>query len=115
MHGLELIHTTLIYHHLQYQPLRRINYVRRLSVLMVRNIVGILPVSNDFTAYTSTVCPTYWDCKSSDNDSSLIRELNGVTSIRLTVYESVLGTVFNAANNAGINTTTKYVCILTFT
>ena len=50
-----------------------------------KNVVGILPVTNDFTTYTSTICPTYWDCKSSDNESVLVRDLTGVTSIRLTV------------------------------
>jgi hypothetical protein len=80
-----------------------------------RNVVGILPVNNDFTAYTATICPTFWDCKSSDNDSVLIRELNGITSIRLTVLESVTGTIFNPTNNGTVNTNTLYVCILTFT
>src|ERR1700722_4147495 len=75
-----------------------------------KNVVGILSVSNDFTAYTATVCPTFWDCKSSDNDSVLVRDLTGLTSIRLTVYESVAGTIFNVINNPTVNTNTKYVC-----
>ena len=79
-----------------------------------RNIVGIIPVNNDFTAYTTTVCPTFWDCKASDNDSVLIRDLTSITNIKVTVIRANDNTVFNPTNDATINTATKYVCVLSF-
>ena len=77
-----------------------------------RNIVGILPVNNDFTAYTSTNCPSFWDCKASDNESVLIRDLTGVTNIRLTVIRADTNNVFNSINDGTVNTNTKYICVL---
>ena len=79
-----------------------------------RNIVGIIPVNNDFTAYTTTVCPAFWDCKASDNDSVLIRDLTSITNIRLTVVRANDNTIFNPTNDGTINTATKYVCVLSF-
>lgn len=80
----------------------------------IKPISSVLSVMNDFTAYTSTVCPTYWDTKDSDNAPSLIPNLRGITSIGLNVVQSSNNTTFNNANNSTINTATKYICVLTF-
>jgi hypothetical protein len=86
-----------------------------LSANMNRNHVGIIPISNDFTAYTTTVCPSLFDAKDADNAPILIKNVRGLTSIRLTVVNNTTDAVFNSANDGTINTNTRYVCILTFT
>ena len=86
-----------------------------LSANMNRNHVGIIPIGNDFTSYTSTVCPTFFDAKEADNAPILIKNVRSLTSIRLTVVNNTTDAVFNSANDGTINTNTAYVCILTFT
>jgi hypothetical protein len=79
-----------------------------------RPISAVLSVMNDFTSYTSTVCPTFWDTKDSDNAPSLVSNLRNISAIGLTVMQSSNNAIFNSANNATINTNTKYICVLTF-
>ena len=86
-----------------------------LSANMNRNHVGIIPINNDFTTYTATNAPAFFDAKEADNAPVLIRNVRGLTSIRLTVVNNTDDTIFNSANNGTINTNTAYVCILTFT
>ena len=82
---------------------------------MNRNAVGIIPINNDFTAYTSTACPSFWDAKDSDNAPITVKNVRNVNTIRLTVVNTTTDAIFNAINDNTINTNTKYVCILTFT
>lgn len=79
-----------------------------------RPICAVLSLMNDFTAYTSTVAPTYIDTKDTDNAPSLVPNLRNITSIGLNVIINSTGATFNNANNATINTNTKYICVLTF-
>lgn len=82
---------------------------------MNRNAVGIIPINNDFTAYTSTSCPSFWDAKDSDNSPITVKNVRNVNVIRLTVANTTTDAIFNATNDNTINTNTKYVCVLTFT
>jgi hypothetical protein len=82
---------------------------------MNRNAVGIIPINNDFTAYTSTACPSFWDAKDSDNAPITVKNVRNVNTIRLTVVNTTTDAIFNATNDNTINTNTKYVCVLTFT
>mgnify|MGYP006284383125 CR=1 FL=1 len=79
------------------------------------NIVGLLQVQNGFTAYSGTACPTFFYCSEQDNAGVIVRNLRGISSCRLTVIQSSNNTVFNATNNAGVNTASKYVCCITLT
>ena len=82
---------------------------------MNRNAVGIIPINNDFTSYTSTACPSFWDAKDSDNSPITVKNVRNVNVIRLTVANTTTDAIFNATNDNTINTNTKYVCVLTFT
>lgn len=77
-----------------------------------RPAVGILNINNDFTAYTSTACPTFFDTKESDNKSVFIDNLKNVTNINLIINDVTNGTIHDALN-FGMNAN-RYICILTF-
>ena len=65
------------------------------------------------TAGVSDV-PVYFDSRPDDNTPTLIDNLLDITSININLIEQPNYVTFNTANNATINTATKYVCILTF-
>lgn len=77
-----------------------------------RPSVGILNITNDFTAYTSTACPTFFDTKDSDNKPVFIDNLKNLTNINLTINDITNGTIHDASNI--YMTSNRYVCILTF-
>lgn len=77
-------------------------------------ICAVLSLVNDFTAYTSTVAPPYFDTKDSDNAPIMVPNLRNITNIGLNVIQTSTNATFNASNNATINTNTKYICVLTF-
>lgn len=78
------------------------------------NPVGILSLSNDFTNYTATQCNIFFDTKNTDNAPTYIPNIRNLTTIKLSVVDSYHGYLFNSTNNAGVNSASKYVCILTF-
>lgn len=65
-------------------------------------------------AASSFDIPVYFDSKPTDNDPVFVPDLININTINLNLYASGVGT-FNAADDATINTNTKYVCCLTFT
>jgi len=74
-----------------------------------RNATGILSVMNDFTTYTSTACPTYFDTKYTDNPPIYVPSLRNINFVALRVV--------NTASNLVVSSTapeTNYVCILNF-
>lgn len=58
--------------------------------------------------------PVYFDAKPIDNDAVYVPDLMGINFVNINLIESGIGT-FNVADDATINTNTKYVCCLTFT
>jgi len=75
-------------------------------------LVGILNINNDFTAYTSTACPTFFDTKDSDNKPTFIDNLKNITNIQVIINDITNGVIHDAlGTNANSN---KYICILTF-
>jgi hypothetical protein len=83
-----------------------------LSSTQTNNIVGIVPVNNDFTTYTSTTANPYFDCKDSDNAPFMLKDLQSVVSVRLTLLLAS-GGFFNPTNDATVNNNTRYVCVIT--
>lgn len=75
------------------------------------NIVGLLQLQSGVT----TANASSMFALESDNAGVILRNLRGISSCRLTVVQSSNNTVFNAADNAGINTAAKYVCVITLT
>jgi hypothetical protein len=73
---------------------------------------GILSVNNDFTAYTSTACPTFFDTKDSDNKPLFIDNLKNITNINFTINDITNGTIHDSINL--YMTSNRYICILTF-
>jgi len=82
---------------------------------MTRNIVGVLSVQNDFTSYSGTACPSFFECKEGDNGSIILPNLKSLNRIRLSVINCTSEGIFNSDNDGTINTNTRYICILTFT
>ena len=88
---------------------------KAINVYQFRNsqpFVGLLTVNNDFTAYTSTACPTFFDTKETDNKPIFIDELKNVTNVNLTINDVTNGTIHDPINI--YMTSNRYVCILTF-
>ena len=65
------------------------------------------------TAGVSDV-PVYFDSRPEDNTPTLLDNLTDITNININLLEQPSYITFNTANDATINTATKYVCILTF-
>jgi hypothetical protein len=59
--------------------------------------------------------PTYFDSRPDDNTPTFIDNLLDITTINLNLLEQPNYATFNTANDATINTATKYVCIITLT
>jgi hypothetical protein len=84
----------------------------------VRTPSGIVRVDNagsgvwTVTAGVADV-PVYFNARPADNEGVFINNLKGVSTIALNLIQVGTGT-FNSADNAGINTATKYVCCLNF-
>lgn len=78
-----------------------------------RPLCAVLSLVNDFTAYTSTVAPPYFDTKDSDNAPMMVPNLRNITSVGLNVIQSSNNTTYNASNVTTVNTNTKYICVLT--
>lgn len=57
--------------------------------------------------------PVYFNCRPNDNPPVYVQDLININVINLNLTESGGGT-FNVADDATINTNTKYVCCLTF-
>lgn len=86
----------------------------------VRSPSGIVRVSSEGVgvyvnpaAAASFDIPVYFNSRPKDNEPIYISDLTGITTINLALNQSGVG-IFNAADDATINTNTKYVCILTF-
>lgn len=85
----------------------------------VRAPSGLVRVSNEGVgvfvnpaAAGSYDIPVYFNAKPTDNEPIYIADLTNINWINLNLYGSGVGT-FNAADDATINTNTKYVCIIT--
>ena len=76
------------------------------------NIVGIVPVANDFTAQVSGASSsTYLDARPHDNVPVVFPNIDGITAIRLTLINSSTNLAFDPV---GFYNLTRYVCILSF-
>lgn len=65
-------------------------------------------------AASSFDIPVLFDAKPNENDPVYVTDLININVINLNLIEAGVGT-FNLADDATINTNTKYVCCLTFT
>jgi hypothetical protein len=79
---------------------------------------GIVRVSTEGSGvYTTTVgvcdIPVYFNAKPNENEGVFINSLVGVNNININLIQAGVGT-FNGANDATINTNTKYICCLNF-
>lgn len=74
--------------------------------------VGLLNINNDFTAYTTTACPTFFDTKDSDNKPMFVDNLKSITNIRLTINDVTNSAIHDATNAK--EASNRYLCILTF-
>jgi hypothetical protein len=89
--------------------------VNSIQFLNNLNCAGILNLNNDFTTYTSTNCPVFFDTRASDNAPLLVNSLRNLNNINVNVINTATNTTFNSANNGTVNAATYYVCVLTFT
>jgi hypothetical protein len=83
-----------------------------------RTPAGIVRVddagSGVWTVTTGTAdVPVYFNSRPEDNEPVFINNLKNVTQISLNLIQAGSGT-FNSADNAGVNTATKYICCLNF-
>lgn len=84
----------------------------------VRTPSGIVRVDNagsgvwTVTAGVADV-PVYFNARPADNEGVFINNLKNINQIALNLIQVGTGT-FNSADNATINTATKYVCCLNF-
>jgi hypothetical protein len=84
----------------------------------VRTPSGIVRVDNagsgvwTVTAGIADV-PVYFNALPADNEGVFINNLKGISSIGINLIQAGSGT-FNNADNATINTATKYICCLNF-
>lgn len=85
-----------------------------------RTPAGIVRVSSDGTGvYTNVAAaaafdiPVYFNAKPVDNDPVFINNLKNINTIALNLIQAGSGT-FNSADNATVNTNTKYICCLNF-
>jgi len=79
---------------------------------------GIVRVSTDGTGvFTVTAgvndIPCYFNARPADNEGVFINNLKNINQIALNLIQVGTGT-FNSADNATINTATKYICCLNF-
>lgn len=86
----------------------------------VRTPAGIVRVSSDGTgvyvnpaAASSFDIPVYFNSRPEDNEPVFINNLKNVNGINVNLIQAGSGT-FNSANDATINTNTKYICCLNF-
>jgi hypothetical protein len=86
----------------------------------VRTPAGIVRVSSDGAgvyvnpaAASSFDIPVYFNAKPQDNEPVFINNLKNVNGISINLIQAGSGT-FNSANDATINTNTKYICCLDF-
>ena len=57
--------------------------------------------------------PVYFDARDTDNHTVFLDNLLDITTININLLDTTNNTTFNSANDATINTATKYICILT--
>lgn len=57
--------------------------------------------------------PVYFNARPDDNEPVFINNLKNINTIALNLIQAGTGT-FNSADNAGINTATRYICCLNF-
>lgn len=81
---------------------------------------GVVGVSSEGVGvYTNVAAaaafdiPVYFKANPIDNDPVFIPSLEGISTINVNLIDPTSGT-FNSADNAGINTATKYVVCLSF-
>jgi len=81
---------------------------------------GIVGVSNEGVGvYTNVAAasafdiPCYFNARPDDNDGVFVNDLLNINNINLNLIDPTSGT-FNSADNATINTNTKYICVLNF-
>ena len=84
----------------------------------VRTPSGIVRVSSDGTGVWTVTAgvadvPVYFNSRPEDNEPVFINNLKNVNTININLLQSASGT-FNSADNATINTATKYICCLNF-
>ena len=84
----------------------------------VRTPSGIVRVSDVGSGvFTVTVgvsdIPVYFNAAPIDNEGVFINNLKSINTIAINLIQAGSGT-FNSADNAGINTATKYICCLNF-
>lgn len=86
----------------------------------VRTPAGIVRVSDvgsgvyvNPAAASSFDIPVYFDARPEDNEPVFINNLKNVNAICINLIQQGSGT-FNSADNAGINTATRYICCLNF-
>jgi hypothetical protein len=84
----------------------------------IRIPAGVVHVKNEGVGYYTNIAsgsafniPAYFSATPNDNDPVFINDLLGVSKININLIESGVGT-FNAANDAGINASLKYVVCL---
>ena len=82
----------------------------------VRVPAGIVRVSNDGSGVFTTTAgvadiPVYFNSRPQDNDPLFIDDLLNISNININLIQAGSGT-FNSADNAGINTATKYICCI---
>ena len=80
-------------------------------------IVGVssegVGVYTNVAASTSFDIPVYFNARPADNDGVFVNDLSSVSIININLIDPTTGT-FNSADNATINTNTKYICVLNF-
>jgi hypothetical protein len=80
-------------------------------------IVGVssegVGVYTNVAAAASFDIPVYFNARPADNDGVFVNDLLGIHTINLNLIDPTTGT-FNNADNATINTNTKYICVLNF-
>lgn len=84
----------------------------------VRTPSGLVRVSSQGTGVWTVTAgvadvPVYFNAVPTDNEPVFINNLKNVTSININLIQVGTGT-FNSADNATINTNTRYVCCLNF-
>jgi hypothetical protein len=84
----------------------------------IRTPSGIVRVSNAGTGVWTVTAgvadvPVYFNALPADNEGVFINNLKNINQISINLIQAGSGT-FNSADNATINTATKYICCLNF-
>lgn len=88
---------------------RGINVFQNRKVKLPSALVRAQSLVNGANLYT------WFDCKPTDNDPMFIENLRDLTSVTINLIDTSTNSTFNNTDDAGINTATKYICVLTFT